>query len=105
AVRHGAAKPLGTLIKNPLAEAINVSSKEEELDLVALDAALNRLVQLDPEQGRIVELRYFAGLTIEETAQVVGISPATVKRKWTVSRAWLRREITRAGRVTGAPFI
>jgi RNA polymerase sigma factor (TIGR02999 family) len=102
---HQAAKRGGSVIKLPLDEAIHGSSKEEELDLVALDAALNRLVQLDPEQGRIVELRYFAGLTIEETAQVVGISPATVKRKWTVSRAWLRREITRAGRVTGAPFI
>src|SRR5439155_14665268 len=102
---HQAAKRGGSVIKLPLDEAVDGSSKEEELDLVVLDAALNRLVQLDPEQGRIVALRYFAGLTIEETAQVVGISPATVKRKWTVSRAWLRREITRAGRVTGTPFI
>jgi len=54
--------------------------------LVALDAALTRLATVDPEQSRLVELRYFAGLNIEETAQVMGISPATVKRKWTLSR-------------------
>ena len=69
------------------------SPKQEETDLVALDAALTRLAKVDPEQSRLVELRYFGGLTIEETAQVMGISPATVKRKWTISRAWLRREI------------
>ena len=71
------------------------SPKQEETDLVALDAALTRLAKVDPEQSRLVELRYFGGLTIEETAQVMGISPATVKRSWTVARAWLRREISR----------
>ena len=61
-----------------------------------MDAALTRLAKMDPEQSKLVELRYFAGLTIEETAQVMGISPATMKR-WTLSRAWLRREISRPG--------
>ena len=85
------------MIKLPLDEGIHGSPKQEEMDLVALDAALTRLAKMDSEQSKIVELRYFAGLTIQETAQVIGISPATVKRKWTVSRAWLRREISRPG--------
>jgi RNA polymerase sigma factor (TIGR02999 family) len=92
---HQAAKRGGSAIKIPLDEAIHGSPKQEETDLVALDAALTRLATVDPEQSRLVELRYFAGLNIEETAQVMGISPATVKRKWTVSRAWLRREMSR----------
>ena len=94
---HQAAKRGGSVIKLPLDEGIHGSPKQEEMDLVALDAALTRLAKMDPEQSRLVELRYFAGLTIEETAQVMGISPATVKRKWTVSRAWLRREISHSG--------
>ena len=65
------------------------------LDLGALDEALAGLAALDPRQGRIVELRYFGGLSIEETAEVLGISPATVKREWTVARAWLHRELSR----------
>ena len=93
---HHAAKRGGSAIKLPLDEAIHGSPKQEEVDLVALDAALTRLAKVDPEQSRLVELRYFAGLTIEEIAQVMGISPATVKRKWTLSRAWLRREISRS---------
>jgi RNA polymerase sigma factor (TIGR02999 family) len=67
----------------------------EDLDLVALDDALKALAEIDPRQSRIVELRYFAGLSIEDTAEVLGISPATVKRDWTVARAWLRRELVR----------
>jgi len=63
------------------------------VDLPAIDSALSRLEQLDPTQGRIVELRFFGGLTIEETAQVVGVSPATVKREWALARAWLHREL------------
>lgn len=65
------------------------------LDLVALDDALTRLALLDPEQARIVELRYFGGLTVEETAQAVGVSPATVKRQWTMARAWLKLQLER----------
>jgi RNA polymerase sigma factor (TIGR02999 family) len=64
------------------------------IDLPAIDSALSRLEELDPTQGRIVELRFFGGLTIEETAQVVGVSPATVKREWALARAWLHRELT-----------
>jgi RNA polymerase sigma factor (TIGR02999 family) len=59
------------------------------IDVIALDDALTRLASLYPEQGRLVELRYFGGLTIEETGEAMGISPATVKRQWTVARAWL----------------
>ena len=58
-----------------------------------LDAALTRLTSLYPEQGRLVELRFFGGLTIEETAEAMGISPATVKRQWKVARAWLLRDL------------
>ncbi len=63
------------------------------IDVLALDEALTRLLTLDPEQSRIVELRYFGGLTIEETAEIVGVSPATVKRQWTMARAWLKQAL------------
>lgn len=63
------------------------------VDLIALDDALGVLSQMDPQQGRIVELRFFTGLSIESTANVLGISPATVKRDWNVARAWLYREL------------
>jgi RNA polymerase sigma factor (TIGR02999 family) len=66
-----------------------------EIDLIALDEALRRLERLDPQQGRIVEMRYFSGLTIEEIAEAIGVSPATVKRDWSMARAWLRRELSR----------
>ena len=63
------------------------------VDALALDAALDRLAAIDPLHARIVELRYFAGLTIEETSEALGISPATVKREWTWARAWLHRQL------------
>ncbi len=63
------------------------------MDLVALDDALNLLAQLDQEASRMVELRFFGGLSIEETAVVLGVSPATVKREWATARAWLQREM------------
>ena len=72
-----------------------LSSVEQGLDLIALDEALKRLEQIDAQQGRIVELRYFSGLTVEEIAEVMNISPATVKREWSTARAWLRRELSR----------
>jgi len=62
-------------------------------DLLSLDAALSDLAVLDPRQARIIELRYFAGLTVEETAETAGISPATVKREWALARAWLHRRL------------
>ena len=68
------------------------------VDLVALDEALATLATLDAQQSRISELRYFGGLTIEETAAVLGVSPATVKNKWSVARAWLHRELRPGGR-------
>jgi RNA polymerase sigma factor (TIGR02999 family) len=64
------------------------------VDMVAIDAALLRLEQIDASQSHIVELRYFGGLTLEQTADVIGISLASVKREWTMARAWLRRELT-----------
>ncbi|MEZ5286853.1 MAG: sigma-70 family RNA polymerase sigma factor [Vicinamibacterales bacterium] len=63
------------------------------LDLEDLDRALTRLASFDPRQARIVELRYFAGLSVDETAAVVGVSARTVKREWQMARAWLRREM------------
>jgi len=71
-------------------------AQKSEVDLVYLDDALNKLSAIDPEQGRLVELRFFAGLSIDETAEVMGVSPATVKREWATARAWLRRELKRA---------
>lgn len=63
------------------------------IDLVALDAALDKLAALDPRQAKVVELRYFGGLSVEEAADALDISPATVKREWTLARAWLKREL------------
>jgi RNA polymerase sigma factor (sigma-70 family) len=62
--------------------------------VVALDEALERLAEIDEQQSKIVELRFFSGLTVEETAEVLAISPATVKRDWSVAKAWLHREIS-----------
>jgi len=70
--------------------------KQRSVDLLALDDALNELARLDPEQSRIVELRFFGGLTIQQTAGVLGLSPATVKRYWATARAWLHHEMSRA---------
>jgi RNA polymerase sigma factor (TIGR02999 family) len=72
--------------------------KKEAVDLLALDDALNELSHLDPRQGRIVELRFFGGLSIHETSEIMGISPATVKREWATARAWLHREVGGAAR-------
>ncbi|MEP6783797.1 MAG: sigma-70 family RNA polymerase sigma factor [Acidobacteriota bacterium] len=63
------------------------------IDVLELDAALEKLAALDPQQAKIVELRYFGGLTVEETAEALDISPATVKRHWTLARAWLKKEL------------
>jgi RNA polymerase sigma factor (TIGR02999 family) len=67
--------------------------QKREVDLVALDDALSTLATLDQQQSRLIELRFFGGLSIEETAVVLGISPATVKREWVTARAWLQREM------------
>ena len=67
------------------------------VDLLALDRSLEKLTDLDPRQGRVVELRYFGGLSIGETAQVMGVSPATVKRDWQTARLWLMRQLNPRG--------
>lgn len=90
------AKRGGQVFKLSLDEAI-AAPEEKDFDLVSLDDALKSLAATDAQQSRIVELRYFGGLTIEQTAEVLGISPATVKRDWVVAKAWLRREMTRRG--------
>lgn len=77
-----------------LDEALGVSEKKN-WEIIALDDALKTLAKVDPQQARIVELRFFAGLSIEETASIVGISPATVKRDWVTAKAWLFRELSR----------
>ncbi len=77
------------------AQALN-ALEDDRIDVVAIDAALTRLEKFDAPQSRIVELRYFGGLTLEETAEVAGVSLATVKREWAMARAWLRRELMTA---------
>jgi RNA polymerase sigma factor (TIGR02999 family) len=74
---------------------VDHSTPAQEIDLIALNEALTNLERNDPRQGRIVELRYFSGLTIEEIAEVMDVSPVTVKREWIAARAWLRRELSR----------
>jgi|SRR5271165_4658 len=77
-------------------EDVVLISEEQTDDLIALDTAMKRLEEIDARQSRIVELRYFGGLTVEQTAEVLGISPKTVKRDWSVARAWLHRELRTA---------
>lgn len=90
--RHHASKRGGDLYKLSLDEAL-VTSEEKGADLLALDEALERLAAIDPRQSRVVELRIFAGLTLEETAQALNISPSTVRREWSMAKAWLHRQI------------
>jgi RNA polymerase sigma factor (TIGR02999 family) len=71
------------------------SLRKPQVDLVALDDALKKLETFDPQQCRIIEMRFFSGLSIEETASVLDISPATVKREWATARAWLHREMSK----------
>jgi RNA polymerase sigma factor (TIGR02999 family) len=92
-MRH-AAKRGGSNLTLTLDDAL-APPKQRELDLVALDDALNALATLDPKQGQLVELRFFAGLSIEDTSRVMGLSPATVKREWATARAWLYGEMNR----------
>jgi RNA polymerase sigma factor (TIGR02999 family) len=82
----------GGLVLTTLAEQAITSSPA--IDVLALDEALDRLADMDAQQARIVELRYFTGLTIEETAEALGISPATVKRDWTWAKAWLYQRLS-----------
>ncbi len=93
---HQAAKRDGARLRVTLDEAVAVS-EERQVDLVLLDQALDELSALDPRQGRIVELRFFGGLSLEETAEALGISLATSKRDWTVAKAWLHRRMSEGG--------
>jgi len=91
---RNSAKRGGKATRVTLDESVSWSGGRE-LDLVELDEALTSLAAFDPRQARVVELRFFAGLGIDETAEVLDISPATVKREWSMAKAWLRRELTR----------
>ena len=91
--RH-AAKRGGEAVKLTLNEALNASG-ERDLDLIAVDEALTKLAAIDQQQARVIELRFFGGLNVEETAEVLGISARTVKRDWQVAKSWIRRELRR----------
>ncbi len=91
---HQAQKRGSGGVKLSLDEAINMSD-ERAADLISLDEALNALAQFDPQKSRIVELRFFAGLSIEETAKVLGIGTATVIRQWRMAKAWLYHEVSK----------
>jgi len=100
AVKRGGAPERVTLDDNRLAPgrieaafAAPPQDPHQNIDILALDEALVQLAALDPELARVVELRYFGGLTVEETAEVTGVSPATVKRQWTLARVWLKRAL------------
>ena len=82
----------GADVRLPLDEAMGVAGSQE-VDLIALDEALEMLAALDPQQARVVELRFFTGLSVEETAEALGVSPRTVKRDWGMARAWLYSEL------------
>jgi RNA polymerase sigma factor (TIGR02999 family) len=93
--QHRAAKRGEGLEKLTLDEAAALLPGKSNFDLLALDEALNELGRLDPQQTQVVELRFFGGLSVKETAEFVGISRATVKREWATARAWLHRELSR----------
>ncbi len=93
--KRNAAKRGGSLIQIPLDEATSLAD-EQSANVTALDDALKMLETIDARQGQIVELRFFGGLSIEETANLLQVSPGTVMRDWTFARAWLRNEMTGA---------
>lgn len=93
---HGAAKRGGGVSPLQLTEAA-LSVQERGSDLIAIDEALTALSQMDPRRGRVVELRFFGGLTVEETAEAMGVSAETVKRDWRVAKLWLMKELGVAG--------
>jgi RNA polymerase sigma factor (TIGR02999 family) len=91
--RRHRAKRGGSAIALPLDEGLLVAAEKSEVDLLALDEALTRLAAIDVRQGQVVELRFFSGLSIEETATVLGVSLTTVKDDLNMAKAWLRREM------------
>lgn len=90
-----AAKRGGNAFQVSLSDAAKIFT--QNLDLVALDDALKDLSALDPRQSQVIEMRFFGGLSIEETAEALKVSPATVRRDWSLARAWLRRELKKGG--------
>jgi RNA polymerase sigma factor (TIGR02999 family) len=92
--RHGAAKRGRSVCKVSLQDAMT-AAQPRELDVLALDDALQALARIDLRQSRVVELRFFAGLSLGEISEVLSVGPATVQRDWTVARAWLHREMSR----------
>ena len=97
AARARAAQKRGGGVDRVTLDEGMVAGGTRPVDVLAVDAALRKLAEIDAERARLVELRFFGGLTITESAAVLGISPATVKRHWAVARAWLQREITGGG--------
>ncbi len=93
--RHKSEKRGGEYSKEQLEEALVVVSDERSFELLALDEALENLAEMDPQKARMVELRYFGGLSVEETAEVMGVSEITVKRHWKLAKAWLYGQIAR----------
>lgn len=84
----------GRGVKHISLEEATVVGRQGEMDLLALDEAMKRLAQLDPRKEEVIEMRFFGGLSVEETAEVLKVSAATVKREWRAARAWLYRELT-----------
>jgi len=99
--KHRAARRGGVAQKVMLEDTMAIC-EQAPVDMIALDVALTRLSGLDSEQARLVELRFFGGLSVEQTAEVLGVSAATVKRNWSSARAFLHREITGGSPVTRA---
>ena len=93
--RRQSLKRGGSREQTDLDEEFTVYSPEKSAELVALDEALDRLAHQDERQSRVVEMKYFVGLDIDDIAKVLGISPRTVKRDWTMAKAWLHQEMTR----------
>jgi len=91
---HYAAKRGGDRINVSL-KNIGAFGEQPDADVLALHNVLNRLAEIDPDQSRLVELRFFGGLTIEETAEVMHVSHSTVEREWKIAKAWLKRELTK----------
>jgi len=91
--QHRAAKRGGSEQRRLSITSAEKFAKQSEIDLLALNEALDELTKMDPQQARIVELKFFGGLSIEETAEVLGIGHATVERDWKMARAWLRRQL------------
>ena len=98
---RGYAKRGGGAVQVPLDEGV-VAAKTRQVDVLALDGALASLSKFDPRKGRVVELRYFGGLSVEETADVLGISPETTKRDWKMAKTWLFAELSGEKRRPGS---